>query len=64
MLNEHAVTYKERLSISDLDYIIKKANRLGKNGKEVMRVYQQEDNEGFHVYYEIQSVKRERDNEE
>jgi hypothetical protein len=63
MLNEHAITYKERLSIADLDYIIKKANRLGRNGKEVVRVYQQEDDEGFHVYLETQSIIKERDNE-
>jgi len=61
MLNEHAITYKERLSIADIDYIIKKSNRLGRNGKEVVRVYQQEDDEGFHVYFEVQSLIKDRD---
>ena len=61
MLNEHAITYKERLSIADLDYIIKKANRLGRNGKEVVRVYQQEDDEGFHLYFEVQSLVKDRE---
>lgn len=53
MLNEHAITYQTNLSMSDLDYLIKKANRLGKIGREVMRVYQEEDNEGKHVYFEV-----------
>lgn len=39
--------------MTDLDYLIKKANRLGKAGREVIRVYQQEDNEGIHVYFEV-----------
>lgn len=53
MLNEHAITYHDRITISDLDYLIKKANRLGKSGREVIRVYTQEDNEGIHVYFEV-----------
>lgn len=53
MLNEHAVTYIEKLSMKDLEYLIKKANRLGKRGRDVVRVYQQEDSEGNHVYFEV-----------
>jgi len=53
MLHEHAVTYKDRLTIADLDYIIKKANRLGKNNREVIRVHEEKDNEGTHVYFDV-----------
>ena len=53
MLNEHAVTYQGKLSMKELEYIIKKSNRLGTRGREVMRVYQQEDSEGIHVYFEV-----------
>lgn len=53
MLNEHAITYNEKISMKDLDYLVKKANRLGKSGREVINVYQQEDAEGFHVYFEV-----------
>jgi len=52
MLNEHAITYKDRLSVADLNYLIRKANKLGKCSREVIRVYQQEDCEGIHVYFE------------
>lgn len=53
MLNEHAITYIDKISMKDLDYLVKKANRLGKSGREVVRVYQQEDSEGCHVYFEV-----------
>ena len=53
MRTEHAITYKEKISMKDLDYLIKKANRLGKIDKEIVHVYQTEDNEGFHVYFEV-----------
>jgi len=29
MINEHAITYKNEISIEDLNYLVKKANRLG-----------------------------------
>jgi len=57
MINEHAITYKDKLSIGDLHYLITKANLYGKNGKEVIRVYQEEDIDGFHVYFEVKSLR-------
>ena len=53
MPNEHAVTYSERISMKELEYLIKKANKLGKKGRDIVHVYQQEDCEGFHVYFEV-----------
>jgi hypothetical protein len=53
MLNEHAVTYNDKISMKDLDYIVKKANKLGKKGREIVHVYQQEDLDGKHVYFEV-----------
>lgn len=58
MIQEHAKTYKDRLTIADLDYMVKKANRLGKNGREVLRIYQQEDADGFHVYFEVTGLQQ------
>lgn len=63
MLNEHAITYRERITIADLDYMVKKANRLGKCGRDVVRVYQEEDNEGIHVYFEVKGMHREHNHE-
>lgn len=53
MFHEHAITYQDRLSIADLDYIIKKANKLGRLGREVVRVHEESDAEGVHVYFDI-----------
>lgn len=53
MLHEHAITYQDRLSIADLDYITKKANRLGKSGREIIRVHEEKDAEGTHVYFDV-----------
>ena len=57
MLNEHAITYNDKIRITDLDYMVKKANRLGRSGREVMHVYQQEDSDGTHVYFEVTGMK-------
>jgi len=56
MLNEHAITYRDKITVADLDYIIKKANKLGRKGREVTRVHQDEDAEGIHVYFETQAL--------
>ena len=53
MLHQHAITYQDQLSIADLDYITKKANKLGKCGKEVVRVHEERDAEGTHVYFDV-----------
>ncbi len=53
MIHEHALTYKEKPTIRDIEYLVNKANRLGKNGRDIIRAYQQEDEEGFHVYFEV-----------
>jgi hypothetical protein len=59
MLHEHAKTYQDRLSVADLDYIVKKANKLGKSGREVVSVFQEEDAEGFHVYFDVTGMHNE-----
>jgi hypothetical protein len=59
MMHEHAITYKDRLTIADLDYIIKKANKLGKSAKEIVRVHEETDDEGTHVYFDLIGTKYE-----
>jgi len=53
MLHEHAITYQDRLSMADLDYITKKANRLGRIGREVVRVHEESDSDGVHIYFDV-----------
>lgn len=64
MLHEHAVTYKDRLSIADLDYIVKKSNKLGKSGRDVLRVHQETDAEGTHLYFDVTGLNEQRRNQE
>ena len=54
MVNEHAITFHDRLTPDQLDYVIRKANRLGSNGRAIVRVYMETDNEGTHLYFETQ----------
>lgn len=56
MINEHAITFKDKLSLEDLNYIIKKANRHGLNNRPILRVYQEEDDEGTHVYFGVNGL--------
>lgn len=53
LINEHALTVKKEISVADLDYMIKKAHRIGKQGRNLFRVYSQEDEEGRHFYFEV-----------
>ena len=53
MISEHAITYQDQLSLADLDYIAKKANKLGLSERHVIRVFEEADNEGKHVYFDV-----------
>lgn len=59
MLHEHAITYKDRLSLADLDYIIKKANKLGRADREIFSVREEVDEEGIHIYFDVKGLKNE-----
>jgi len=56
MITEHALTIKEKITMQDLDYLVKKANRLGMASRQIVRVYQEEDAEGCHVYYVVDTM--------
>jgi len=60
MLHEHAITYQDRLTMADLDYIVKKSNKLGKNGRDVVRVHEESDLEGTHVYFDVTGLNEQR----
>lgn len=57
MINEHALTAKKDLSIEDLNYMVRKANKLGRSNREIVRVFVQEDDEGKHYYFECEALK-------
>lgn len=58
MINEHAITFKGEITIEELGYMVKKANRIGKSGRDLVRVFIQEDEEGKHVYFEVEALKQ------
>lgn len=60
MVREHAITVKDQLSIADLDYLIQKSNRLGITQRKIYNVFCEEDHEGKHFYFEVQSIKNQR----
>lgn len=53
MQREHAINYHDALTVAQVEYLCHKANRLGRLGKNISRVYQEEDSEGKHVYFEV-----------
>lgn len=53
MRTDHAIVITEQRSLAEMaEYLARKANRLGIQGREIVRVYIQEDTEGKHVYFE------------
>lgn len=57
MITEHARTVQETITASDLEYLVKRANQLGKIDRQIFRVFMQEDEEGKHIYFECESPK-------
>jgi Holliday junction resolvase RusA-like endonuclease len=57
MIDEHAKTVKEPITMEDLAYLVKKANTLGKMDREVKRIYAEEDDDGKHIYFVVEPLK-------
>lgn len=57
MVNEHAILLKDKPSIDDMYYLIKKANRLGLSDRQIMGVYKEEKEDGTHVYFSVEGMK-------
>jgi len=53
MLHEHAITYKDRLSVVDLEYLAIKANKLGQSGRGIISVNEEKDLNGTHIYFDV-----------
>lgn len=57
MIREHAKTVRDNITVEDLSYMTKKANRLGLFSREVHRVFMEEDDEGKHFYFECDAIR-------
>ncbi len=53
MRHEHAITYQGRPTSADLEYIVQKANKLGNRGERILRVQEEKDYEGTHVFFDV-----------
>lgn len=56
MINEHAICIKNSFTIEDVEYIVKKANRLGMSGREISRVYAEQDEDSNHIYFNVSGM--------
>jgi len=57
MVNEHAITISKNCSIEQIAFLVKKANRLGKSDRDIVRVYTHDDSEGSHIFFEVTDMK-------
>lgn len=60
MIDEHATTIKNSCSIEDISFLVKKANRLGKSNREITHVYVKDDDEGSHIFFEVDEMRPKR----
>jgi len=56
MQHQHAATYRDRLTTGDLDYLARKANKLGLEGKQIFSVTEEKDVDGTHIYFHVLGV--------
>lgn len=57
MINEHALTLHEKCTLSEIAYLVKKANHLGKKNREISHVFLREEKDGSHIYFEVEELK-------
>lgn len=57
MVNEHAITVRDKIRIEELNYMLRKANLLGIKNRKLSRCFVQEDDEGQHYYFECEAMK-------
>lgn len=51
MIKEHALLIKNEITIKDLEYLVKKANKLGLKNRIVTGITAEKDFEGRHIFY-------------
>lgn len=56
MINEHAITIQNNCSIEDIDYLVRKANTIGKMNRKIHRIFCADTDEGSHIYFEVDDL--------
>lgn len=62
MQKQHGITYQDRLSMADLEYLIKKANHLGTLEKRLVCITEESDDEGIHIFFIVEEILKNEDN--
>lgn len=57
MTQEHAITISQQCSIDQISYLVKKANRLGKMNREIHAIWTHDDEEGSHIFFDVDDLK-------
>lgn len=57
MILEHALTYKDKLSCEELNYLVRKAHTLGLSNRMIYNVFCQKEDEGIHIYFQVDELK-------
>lgn len=56
MLNEHAITICDEITRRDIEYLVKKANRLGLMGRTIHCISEEIDDEGKHFFFQVDDI--------
>jgi len=57
IIKKNSKTFYGERTLSDFEYMVNKAYRMGLSGKSMIRVYAEEDGEGKHIYFECEGMK-------
>lgn len=56
MIEEHALTVKSQITMQDVEILVKKAYRLGQQGRFISEVFCQRDEEECHIFFNVASL--------
>jgi len=57
MVNEHAITVRDKLSDEDIQYLVFKAQRLQKMDRTISKVFTFDNDDGSHIIFEVEDMK-------
>lgn len=58
MIDEHAVAFKDKLYEHQLEYLIRKANRLGLSNRAISHMYQINEENTTHIYFKVEGMEQ------
>lgn len=58
MITKHAITIQGDITVQHVSYMVKQANLIGISQRKIHRIYSQEDDEGIHIYFEVDGIEK------